>query len=61
MSTTIEYAQIVSTQDQRPITTDPVAVTMDQNDEISGVVHTPDRPEDIRISESGVYMIIAAP
>ena len=58
---TIEFAQIVSTKDQRPDTTDPVFVVMDQNDAISGIEHTPDRLSDIHIQESGVYVIIAAP
>ena len=58
---TIEHAQLISTLDQRPNTTDPVSVTMDQNDEISGIEHSSDHPEDIKISESGVYVLIAAP
>lgn len=57
----IEYAQIISTIDQRPNTTDPVPVFMDQNDEISGIQHSIDRPADIEIAESGVYVVIAAP
>ncbi|MGI9567616.1 MAG: hypothetical protein ACR2LL_11475 [Nitrosopumilus sp.] len=57
----VEYAQIISTQDQRPSTTEPVAVTMDQNDEISGIEHSADSPGDIRVKESGVYVVIAAP
>ena len=57
----IEYAQIISTIDQRPNTTDPVPVFMDQNDEISGIQHSVDRPADIGIAESGVYVVIAAP
>jgi len=57
----VEYAQIISTLDQRPNTTKPVPVLMDQNDEISGINHSIDHPEDILISESGVYVLIAAP
>ena len=57
----IEYAQIISTLDQRPDTTDPVPVFMDQNDEISGIEHSNEHPADIRITESGVYVLIAAP
>lgn len=57
----IEYAQIISTLDQRPDTTSPVPVFMDQNDEISGIVHSSDHPADIRIAESGIYVMIAAP
>jgi len=58
---TVEYAQIISTLDQRPDTTDPVPVFMDQNDAISGIEHNTDNPADIRIGESGVYVLIAAP
>jgi hypothetical protein len=57
----IEYAQIISTLDQRPESTQPVPVFMDQNDEISGIEHSIEHPADIRISESGVYVLIAAP
>jgi len=58
---TIEFAQIISTIDQRPDTTDPVPVFMDQNDAISGIEHSSDNPADIRIIESGTYVVIAAP
>jgi len=58
---TIEFAQIISTIDQRPDTTDPVPVLMDQNDAISGIEHTSEHPADIRIVESGTYVVIAAP
>jgi len=58
---TIEHAQLISTIDQRPDTTDPVPVFMDQNDEISGIEHNTDHPADIRIVESGIYVLIAAP
>ena len=58
---TIEFAQIISTLDQRPDTTDPVPVFMDQNDAISGIEHTSEHPADIRILESGTYVVIAAP
>ena len=58
---TVEFAQIISTQDQRPDTTDPVPVLMDQNDAISGIEHSSDNPGDIRIIESGTYVVIAAP
>jgi hypothetical protein len=57
----IEYAQIISTIDQRPDTTEPVPVFMDQNDGISGIEHSNDHPADIGIVESGVYVVIAAP
>ena len=58
---TIEFAQIISTLDQRPETTDPVPVFMDQNDGISGIEHSVDHPADIKISQSGTYVVIAAP
>jgi len=57
----IEYAQIISTKDQRPSTTEPVKIEMNQNDQISGLEHSVDRPGDIGIEESGVYVVIAAP
>ena len=58
---TVEFAQIISTIDQRPNTTEPVPVFMDQNDAISGIEHSNDHPADIRIVEAGTYVIIAAP
>ncbi len=58
---TIEFAQIISTSDQRPETTDPVPVFMDQNDAISGIEHSTGHPADIKIAESGTYVVIAAP
>jgi hypothetical protein len=58
---TIEFAQIISTIDQRPDTTDPVPVFMDQNDAISGIEHSSEHPADIRIIEGGTYVVIAAP
>ena len=57
----IEYAQIVSTLDQRPDTTEPLPIFMDQNDEISGIEHSIENPADITVTESGVYVLIAAP
>ena len=58
---TIEFAQIISTIDQRPNTTEPVPVFMDQNDAIAGIIHTNEHPADIQITESGTYVVIAAP
>ena len=58
---TIEFAQIISTSDQRPETTDPVPLVMDQNDSISGVTHSADHPTEIKFEESGTYVVIAAP
>ena len=57
----IEFAQIISTLDQRPETTDPVPVFMDQNDAIAGIEHSIEHPADIKIAESGTYVVIAAP
>ena len=57
----IEFAQIISTLDQRPDTTDPVPISMDQNDAISGIEHAADHPSDISIKSSGTYVVIAAP
>ncbi len=57
----VEFAQIISTQDQRPDTLDPVSIFMDQNDAIFGIEHLADRPDYIRILESGTYVVIAAP
>lgn len=59
---TVSFAQISSTDDQRPETTKPTIVTLNQNDAISGIEHTSDKnPGDIHITESGVYVVIAAP
>ena len=61
MLMTIEFAQIISTIDQRPDSTDPVPVFMDQNDAISGIEHSNEHPADIKIVESGTYVVISAP
>ncbi len=57
----IEYAQINSTLELRADTTNPIPISMDQNDEISGIQHSSEHPADIRVTESGVYVLIAAP
>lgn len=57
----VEYAQIISTLDQRPDTIEPIPVFMDTDSEIVGIGHSTDHPADIKISESGVYVLIAAP
>ena len=57
----VEFAQIISTIDQRPNTTEPVPVFMDQNDAIAGIEHSNEHPADIRITEAGTYVLIAAP
>ena len=56
----IDFAQISGTRDQRPATTSPVAVIMNQNDEINGIEHSLDNPSDIVILDSGVYIVVAA-
>jgi len=59
---TVSFAQISSTEDQRPKDTKPTIVSLNQNDAISGIEHTSDEgPGDIHITESGVYVVIAAP
>jgi len=57
----ITYAQISSNEDQRPDATGPVVVTLNQNDELSGIEHSAENPGDIKIKEAGVYVLIAAP
>jgi len=57
----IDYAQISSTEDQRPITTTPTQITLNQNDSISGIEHSAEQPGTIRIQNSGIYVLIAAP
>ena len=57
----IDYAQISSTEDQRPTVTTPVAITLNQNDSISGIEHTAENPGTIRITDSGIYVLISAP
>ncbi len=58
---TVDYAQISSTVDQRPTVTTPVLVTLNQNDEISGIEHSEKNPGDITVNDDGVYVVIAAP
>ncbi len=57
----VDYAQISSTEDQRPTVTTPVLVELNQNDSISGIEHTAENPGTIKISDSGIYVLIAAP
>jgi len=57
----VDYAQLSSTEDQRPTVTTPVQVTLNQNDSISGVEHSAEQPGTVRINESGIYVLIAAP
>ena len=57
----VDYAQITSTEDQRPTVTTPVLVELNQNDSISGIEHSVENPGTIRIQDSGIYVLIAAP
>jgi len=57
----IDYAQISSTEDQRPTVTTPVQVELNQNDSISGIQHSAENPGTIKITDSGIYVLIAAP
>ncbi len=57
----VDYAQISSTEDQRPTVTTPVLVELNQNDSISGIEHTAENPGTIKIADSGIYVLIAAP
>ncbi len=57
----VDYAQITSTEDQRPTVTTPVAVELNQNYSISGIEHSVENPGIIKIRESGIYVLISAP
>lgn len=57
----IDFAQISSTESQRPVKAFPEAVRMNQNDAIHGIEHTPDNPGEIRVHDSGLYVVVAAP
>ncbi len=57
----VDYAQISSTEDQRPNTTTPTQVTLTQTDSISGIEHSAESPGTIKIQDSGIYVLIAAP
>jgi len=57
----VDYAQISSTEDQRPTVTTPITVELNQNDSISGIEHSIENPGTIRILDSGIYVLIAAP
>lgn len=54
------YAQLSSSQTQRPASTSPVVVTFDLRDGLVGIGHSTDAPGDIKILEDGVYFIMAA-
>ena len=55
------FAQLSSTLDQRPNVTTPVKIELNQVDAIKGIEHSPNAPGDIKISESGTYVVIVAP
>ena len=57
----VEFAQMSSTETQTPSDSSPMRVRLNQNDEVHGIEHVIEHPEDIQIKSSGVYMIIAAP
>jgi hypothetical protein len=57
----IDFAQISSTEDQRPMKASAEAVKMNQNDAIHGIEHTSESPADIRVHDSGLYVVVAAP
>jgi len=48
---TVDYAQISSTVDQRPTVTTPVLITLNQNDEISGIEHSEKNPGDVKLEK----------
>lgn len=57
----IDFAQISATEDQRPEKASPEAVKMNQNDAMHGIEHTAENPADIRVHDSGLYVVVAAP
>ena len=55
------YAQLSSLRSQRPKSTDPLLVTMESNDALSGLVHSDkDNPEKLTVKTAGVYFVVAA-
>lgn len=57
----IDFAQLSNTEDQRPSTTRPQEVNLNQNDAISGIEHSIDSPSDVIVHDSGLYVLLAAP
>ncbi len=58
----VDFAQLSSNKDQRPKTTKPVVVKLHRNVVSYGIEHDSKKnPGDIKISTSGLYVIIAAP
>ena len=58
----VDFAQLSSDKDQRPKTTKPVVVELNRNDFTYGIEHDIKKsPADIKITTSGLYVLIAAP
>jgi len=57
---TTEFAQLCSIRDQRP-KLNPTKIELDQQDAISGIEHYAENPADIRVLETGTYVVIVAP
>lgn len=57
-----DFAQLSCDHDQRPKTTSPVAIQLNSNDAILGIEHTASKDNSkIKIKNSGLYWIMAAP
>jgi len=54
------YAQLSDSTDQAPETTNPTLVKFDTQDAVVGIGHEVKKPEDIVVSEGGVYFVLAA-
>jgi hypothetical protein len=58
----VDFAQLSSNKDQRPKTTKPVVVELHRTDVTFGIEHEPEKNSgDIKITTSGLYVLIAAP
>ena len=55
---TAEYAQMISTIDQRPNALEPLPILMDQNNTISEIAHSSEHPADVRVLESSTYVVM---
>lgn len=53
------HAQISDSTSQQPIVTTPIEISMDTDDDLSGITHP--TPQDIIVPETGTYFILAAP
>ena len=55
------YAQLSSSTSQQPKDDQPVLVTMESNDALSGLDHDPkSKSEEIKVKTAGVYFVVAA-